>query len=412
LRDAALVKAMRRLGHDVLMIPMYLPLQAERDDHIANAPIFFGGINVYLQQKFGIFRRTPRWLDKLFDRPKLLEWVGRKAHMTGAKELGETTLSMLRGENGRQVKELKRLVEWLSQEENRPDVAVLSNVLLVGLASCIKARLGVPIVCLLQDEDGFLDGLPAPFAEQSWLEVGRRAKDVDGFIAVSKYYANVMRNRLGLRGDKIHVVYTGISLEGFKDLKAETAKPTIGYLSRMCPDKGLDILAEAFIKLKENDKLKELRLRVAGGKSGNDEAFINKVKDRIQKRGFADDVEFLEDFGDKERLEFLKTLSVLSVPEKQPVAYGLYVLEALAAGVPVVQPRSGVFVELLELTEGGILCEPNDVGALASVVERLLVDAEYGRQLGRHGRKVVFEKFNIERNAKEMVGMFEELVRE
>ena len=409
LRDLTLVKAMRGLGHDVLMIPMYLPLQSETDEKVADSPLFFGGVNVYLQQKFEMFRKTPRWVDKMFDRQGLLEWVGKKAHMTSARDLGETTLSMLRGENGRQVKELERLVKWLGQKENKPDVVVLSNALLAGLAKSIKAKLGVAVVCLLQDEDGFLDGLAEPYRERAWEEIRKRAKDVDGFIAVSEYYADVMRERLGIENQKVHVVYTGISLEEYEDLRLAPAAATIGYLSRMCADKGLDVLAEAFIKLKGNEKLRDLRLRIAGGKSGNDKAFINKIKGRIRKCGYEDDVEFLEDFGGKEKVEFLKSLSVLSVPERKAVAYGLYVVEAMAAGVPVIQPKSGMFVELLEMTGGGILYEPGDESALAAALEKVLVDTDYARELGSRGREKVFEMFNIERNAEEMVEVFEKV---
>ncbi len=196
LRDAALVKAVRKLGHDVLMVPLYLPLQADKVEQVSNAPIFFGGVNVYLQQKLSLFRKTPRWIDRWFDSRGLLEWAGRKAGMTNARDLGETTISMLQGEDGRQVKELDRFVDWLVTEQQKPDVVCLSNVLLVGLARRIKERLGVPVVCLLQDEDGFLDGLSSPYAEQAWAVVHERVRDIDAFLAVSKYYGDTMADRL------------------------------------------------------------------------------------------------------------------------------------------------------------------------------------------------------------------------
>ena len=157
LRDAALVKAMRSLGCDILLLPMYLPLQTDKDEQLSSTPIFFGGVNVYLQQKLELFRKTPRWLDKVFDSKRLLEWVGKFASMTSAKELGETTVSMLRGENGRQAKELDRLIEWLGRRENRVDIVVLSNALLAGVARSIKEKLKIPVACLMRDEDGFLD---------------------------------------------------------------------------------------------------------------------------------------------------------------------------------------------------------------------------------------------------------------
>jgi len=412
LRDAALVRAMRELGHDVLMIPMYLPLQADKGERISNAPIFFGGINVYLQQKLPIFRKTPRWIDKLFDRPRLLELVGKKAGMTSAKDLGETTISMLRAEDGRQKKELGRFVTWLKKPENRPDVVCLSNALLAGLAKSIKDSLGVPVLCLLQDEDGFLDGLAEPYIKQAWEILAQRVQDIDSFIAVSRYYADTMRKRLELDADRVHVVYTGIPLEGYEERKAGPKEPAIGYLSRMCPDKGLDTLAEAFIILKQSEGLENIKLIAAGGGTSNDEAFLNKIKQRLEGSGFIEGVEFWPGFERNERLDFFRSVSVLSVPEKRPVAYGLYVLEALAAGVPFVEPASGVFGELLEMTGGGVLYEPGNIQALANALKPLLLDTDYALGLGAKGRCGVVENFDVKQAAKNLVRIYEQVTRQ
>ena len=409
LRDAALVKAIRSRGHDVLMVPLYLPLQVDKSEQISNAPIFFGGINVYLQQKLGFFRKTPRWIDRLFDTPALLRWVGRKAGMTNAKDLGEATISMLRGEHGRQKKELGRLVDWLALQENKTDIVCLSNILLIGLAGNIKERLGVPVVCLLQDEDEFLDSLDSQYAEQAWRIISERVVDVDAFISVSRYYADFMQQKLRLEADSVHVVHVGISLDDYKTSQPRVTVPkvlTIGFLSRVCSDKGLDTLVDAFIMLKKYEKLKNLKLKIAGGKRADDEEFINQIRQKLESFGLIQDVEFLHGFDLTDKLEFLRTLSVLSVPEKQPVAYGLYVLEALAAGVPVVQPASGVFPELLEMTDGGVLFEPNDASALAKALAMLLLDINYSEDIGEKGRKAVFEKFNIEQTAEKIVRIY------
>ncbi|MFB0554778.1 MAG: glycosyltransferase family 4 protein [Phycisphaerae bacterium] len=412
LRDVALVKAMQNLRHDVLMVPMYLPVQFDKNAAVNDTPIFFGGINVYLQQKSAFFQRTPRWFDRLLDSPKLLRWIGRRAGAISARNLGQMTISMLRAEQGRQKKELNRLVEWLDAQDNKPDVVCLSNILLSGLARGIKEKLDVPVVCLLQDEDGFLDGLSSPYSEQAWQILAERVGDVDAFIAVSKYYADVMRQRLELASERIYVVYMGISFDGYELRQAEPEIPTIGYLSRMCPDKGLDTLVDAFIHLKKNEKLKDAILRITGGKRTDDEIFLNRIRKKLSSCGLIDDVEFLPDFDYDTKLAFLRTISVLSVPEKQPVACGLYVLEALAAGVPVVEPSSGVFPELLEMTGGGVLCEPNNAASLATAMEPLLLEPDYARQLGKRGRDAVFEKFNIEQTAEEMVRIYGEITQQ
>jgi glycosyltransferase involved in cell wall biosynthesis len=337
LRDAALVRAMRKLGHDVIMVPLYLPLQADKVEPVSNDPLFFGGVNVYLQQKLSLFRKTPRWIDRWFDSRKLLEWAGRKAGMTSPDDLGQTTLSMLQGEQGRQVKELDRLVDWL-RTLGGCDVVSLSNVLLVGLTGRIKESLDVPVVCWLQDEDGFLDGLTEPYAECAWRIVRERSRDIDGFLAVSKYFGQVMQDRLGIDGTRIETVRMGLDIEGYAPAPTAPPVPTIGYLSRMCPERGLETLVDAFILLKANGRLKSAKLRISGGKSGSDEPFIERLRGKLAAAGVLPDVEFLGAFDGAAKRDFLQSLSVLSVPERQPVAYGLYVLEALASGVPVVEP--------------------------------------------------------------------------
>lgn len=409
-RDIALVTAMQKLEHKIVILPMYLPINTEDKLNVKSSPIFFGGINVYLQQKLPVFRKTPRWFDKIFDNPKLLRWAGRKAGMTSAKDLAETTMSMLRGNHGRQVKELNRLVEWLCLDENRPDIVTLSNVLLIGLAKPIKEKLGVPVLCLLQDEDGFIDGLGSPFAEQSWEIITELAKEIDLFISVSKYYSDVMQEKLSLEREALEVVRLGIAMDGYVHREELPQVPTIGFLSRMCPERGLDTLVDAFIILKKNDKLKNVKLRISGGARTDDTVFINSMKQRLNSAGFINDVEFITDFNKKARLEFLHSLSILSVPEKQPVAYGLYVLEALASGVPVVEPAIGVFPELIEMTRGGVLYKENNAPVLAKAMEPLLLDSEYAQKLGRQGREAVIKTLDVEVNAREMVKIYERII--
>jgi len=412
LRDVTLVREMRKLGHDVIMVPLYLPLQAPGSEPVSNVPIFFGGVNVYLQQKLSLFRKTPRWIDRLFDSRGLLNWAARKVGLTSARDLGMTTISMLQGEQGRQIKELDRLVDWLAAEDNRADAICLSNILLAGLARRIKEELGIPVVCLLQDEHGFLDGLASPYSEQAWQIVAERATDIDVFIAVSKYYAEFMRHRLQLDADRVRVGYVGISLDAYKPRQSEPDVPTIGFLSQTCSEKGLDTLVDAFLTLKKNDKLKGAKLRIAGGHNAGDEAFLKRIRGRLDSPGLSDDVEFLTGFDDNTKRVFLSRLSLLCVPEKQPAACGMYVLEALAAGVPVVQPATGVFPELLEMTAGGLLYDPDDASEPARSLERLLLDPDHAKDLGRRGRETVFEKFNVEQTARDMVRIYEETIKQ
>jgi len=412
LRDSAIVRAMRAAGHDILLVPMYLPIQNAAVDPDAQGPLFFGGVNVYLQQKSRFFRHTPRWIDRWLDSPKLLRRFSSKAGATSPKLLGDMTVSMLKGPTGRQAKEIDRLVHWLSKPDQRPDVVCLSNILLAGLAKPLREKLHRPVVCLLQDEDGFVDGLPEPYRTRSWNLLADRSRDIDGFVAVSEYYGEKMRGRLHLDPDRVEVIYTGIELEGYEPAPEPPAVPTIGFLSRTCEAKGLDILADAFVILRKDHRLKDLRLRIAGGHNVEDEPFLERIKRELACWELEPYVEFVEQFDKETRIEFLQSLTVLTVPEKQPVAYGLYVLEALACGVPAVEPWHGVFGELLEFTGGGVLYQPNNAASLAEALKPLLVEPAKARELGRWGRDAILGRFGIERTVRDLGRFYNDVVLE
>ena len=405
LRDHALVKALRRLGHDALIVPLYLPLVLDDSGGREESPLFFGGINVYLQQKSAFFRHTPRWLDDLLDSPALLRQAGRRAGMTNPRELGEMTLSMIEGEHGRQAKELDKLVAWLV--EQKPDFVCLSNSLLIGLARRVREELRVPIICSLQGEDVFLDTLSEPYRERCWQLVRERAVDVDRFVAPSRYYRALMQERLRLAPEKIVVVYNGIDLEGFAPAGTPPKFPTVGFLARMCPEKGLDTLVEAFIKLAP--RVPHARLKIGGSKTDADRAFVNGLTDRLEHASIANAVKFLPNLTHAEKQQFLRGLTVLSVPTRGGEAFGLFVIESLASGVPVVQPKNGAFPELVELTGGGVLYTEGDADSLADSLERLLLDPAHAAELGRCGREIVNARFASDAMARSFEELFQQL---
>src|SRR5436309_7630508 len=130
MHDNTSAAALTRLGHDVLLVPTYTPIRTDEED-VSQKRVFFGGINVYLQQKLSLFRHTPWFLDRLLDAPRLLRWASRFAVKTQARDLGELTVSVLRGEHGRQRKEVAKLVRWLEREV-RPGLVNLTSALLSG----------------------------------------------------------------------------------------------------------------------------------------------------------------------------------------------------------------------------------------------------------------------------------------
>lgn len=410
LRDGALVRAMRLAGHEVILVPMYLPPELTGPELATEAPIFFGGLNVYLQQTSAVFRHSPRWFDRLLDSRGLLSRLARLAGMTKPQTLAEMTLSMLQGTEGRQVKELDRLLEWLAPLADQTDVICLSNALLAGLAGPIRSRLHRPVLSFLQDEDGFLDGLGDPYIQQAWDLLKQKVRDIDGFITVSDFYAGVMRRRLDLPESKIKTVYMGIDTIGYEPAPNAPDRPTIGFLSRLCQGKGLGILFDAFAILRKDPQLANLRLRLAGGKTREDIPFLDEQMKKLVNAGLDGAVEFLPVFDRSARIAFLRELSALTVPEIRPASYGLYLLEALACGVPVVQPWEGVFGELLDFTGGGVLYQPNEPERLAEAIKPLLLNPAKARELGGWGRETVLNRFNLEQTAAELGNAFVELL--
>ncbi len=392
LRDHALVRGLRAHGHEVLLVPLYLPLVLDSERETEQAPLFFGGINVYLQEKSGLFRHTPRWLDALLDRPGLLRWAARRSGMADAGSVGALTVSMLRGREGHQHKELTRLREWL--HDLQPDVVSISNSMLLGLLDAVPP--GARAIVSLQGEHGFLDGLVEPYRAQAWQLVRERARQAAAVIAPSRYYAGLMGERLALAEERLHVVPNGVELDDLTP--AAPSAPTIGFLSRMCADKGLDTLVDAFCALAP--RFEGLRLRVAGAQIAEDLPFVAAQQAKLAAAGLAGRAELLPNISRAEKAEFLRSLSVLSVPALYGEAFGLYVIEALAAGVPVVQPRHGAFPELVEATGGGLVYDPEE-GPEAALAA-LLSDPERARALGAAGREAVLARHAPEAFARSM----------
>ena len=405
MRDMAMIQSLRGLGADVVMVPMYLPMFTDGVPvEEEAAPVFFGGINVWLQQQVPLFRHTPRWLDRLFDSKWMLRRAARMEGTTSAGELGPMTLSMLEGTGGRQRKEVERLIAWLKEHE-QPDLIHLSNALLIGLAPELKAALNVPVVCSLQDEDWWLDDIQPPYDDRCWNTILERTQFVDRFVAVSHWFAGKMRDRLALTDDQLEVVYAGIDLNGYGTATLDLDPPVLGYLSRMNDELGLGRLIDAFIELKKMPGLSGLKLKATGGAVGADLKCVERQRRKLEKVGWMQDVEFVEEFGREHRLRFLESLSVLCVPVEKGEAFGSYILESMASGVPVVQPNAGAFPELVEATGGGVIYEE-----LTDSLRGLLLDPERLRELGLRGRRAVHESFGIDVMSRNMMDLYRRVI--
>jgi len=408
MRDNALTAALRRLGHDALQIPLYTPLTTDEADNSIDR-VFFGGVNVYLQQKSKLLNHLPKWLDKKIDSPEFLRFATGFGMKTNPADLGDMTVSMLQGEDGKQARELDKLIEWL-KESCRPDVIMLSNALMIGTAHRLRSELNVPIVCTLQGEDYFLDHLPVQNREQAWGLLRSNAEHVDTFIAVSRYYAETMKARLQLPDSKIAAIQNGIDLSGYAPPATLPEKPTIVFLARMAPEKGLQTLVDAFMLLRTKPEHSELRLRIGGSLTANDKDFVSGLQKQLKSSGLLPYVEFLPNLDKNEKIALLQSGTVFSVPATYGESFGLFVLESLACGVPVVQPRHASFPEILVETGGGILCEPNDVTDLANTLESILKNPSEAKRLGDEGRVNVHSKFSVNRMAADVAQHLEHLV--
>ena len=315
---------------------------------------------------------------------------------------------MLHGKDGNQSRELDELLIWLKTQP-KPDIVCLSNSLLLGLTRELRAGLRVPIVCLLQNEAPYIDSMPDGLRDEVWSIMAERAKDIDCFIAPSRYYADRMIECLGVPADRMRVIYNGINLEGYEPADYISNPPVLGFFSRMCRDKGLDAVVDAFITLKKSNRIPNLKLRIGGGCGPGDEPFVNKLRDRLHAKALLGDVDFHQNLSRLEKQEFLRSLSVLTVPAQFGESFGFYVIEAMASGVPVVQPHCASFPELIEVTGGGITYEPTDRKTLTVTLEKFLCDLGKARKLGQVGREAVREKFSIDTMAQKVASLFEEI---
>jgi glycosyltransferase involved in cell wall biosynthesis len=407
MHDNTLVAALLAQGHDALLIPTYTPIRTDELD-VSHKRIFFGGINVYLQQKLSLFRHTPWLLDRFLDFPELLRWVSRFAVKTQAEDLGALTISVLKGEHGHQRKEVAKLVHWLAREV-RPHIVNLTNVLLSGMVHEIKRRLQVPVLGTLQGDDIYLEALPEKYRRPALDLIRDHCREMDGFIATSVYYADFMAGYLDIPRGRIHVVYPGLNLKGHGGPRAAANGPpyTIGYFARICPEKGLHVLAEAFRILRQTPGTPPCRLRVSGWLGENHRAYFDEIQGRVMHWGLGDSFEHRAAPDHDTKVRFLQELDVLSVPTTYREPKGLYVLEALANGVPVVQPRHGSFPELIEATGGGLLANPDDPEDLARNLRRLLDDASHREELGRKGKEAVHRRFTADAMARTTLAVYE-----
>jgi glycosyltransferase involved in cell wall biosynthesis len=412
MHDNALAAALKAAGEDVSLFPLYTPMRLD-EENVGEARIFYGGIKAYLLQKY------PR---PFFGRDLLFRIAGSQALLrlmprfdigsaVDPKANAEMTISMLKGEDGNQRELLQELVHWI-QSTCQPDIIHITNTLLIGVAREFKRSLQVPITCGLHGEDIFLEGMPEPYQTEALGLIRERASHVDRFLAISSYYAEMFSNWVGLDRSKVDVVWPGIALKDYRDLPAEPSGPrplTIGFLARFVPEKGLHLLVDAFIRLVHSNEFPGLRLIAGGYLSRAYDTYINGIRKTIKDNGLEDRIKLLGTLERAEKLNFFRQIDVFSVPAGYREPKGISILEALASGVPVVQPEHGAYPEWVHATQGGLLHRPHDSADLAEKLAILLRDADLRKQMGAQARQAAWEKFSSERMAAATLEVFQRL---
>ena len=408
LRDQTLASALGKAGHEIVLMPVYTPTRTDEGTHDPER-VFLGGINMFLQEHFVLFRKIPKRFDRILDAPPLLRLATRRGVSVNPARLGHMTVSMLQGMNGPMHKEVNELVTFLG-DVVRPEIVSLPNSLLISLAPAIKAALEVPICCTLQGEDVFLEGLGEPYRSDSLNLIRAHAASVDQFVAVSQFGAGEMAAFLGLDRDRIKVVPLGVQCRGHEAGTASVEPFTIGYLARVAPEKGLHVLCEAYRLLRSQSDLPPSRLWVAGYLSPEHRSYLAGVQKSIAAWGLAEEFRYVGEVDRAAKLKFLRGLSVFCVPATKADQKGLFLLEAMASGVPVIQPRRGAFIEIVEATGGGVLVEPDDPDALARAILDLWQNAERRKGLGAAAYAGVREHYSAAHMLEATLNVYRALV--
>lgn len=405
-RDMLYVRAIRKVpGVTANAIPLYLPPDAPEDKAAVDSNVFFGAISLYLREKVRFLRNMPSFLDKIFDSAPMLKLAASRAGSTRSEGMEDLTLDMIKGDIKFREKEMDRLVSYLVKT-GKPDIIQLSNALIIGLAYQLKERLDVKVICSLQNEDDWINDMAEPYQSRAWEMIAEEAVNIDAFVSPSQYYKDFFIEKTGIPGEKIELIPSGFEPSPLVERVAEERAPAIGFFSRVNMHNGFDKLADAFIKLKSGNEFPDLTLHVCGGFTGDDKPFISEQIQKVKSHGFKSSVKIYPEFSGNAKQVFFSNIDVMSVPVRKYDGFGLYILEANANEVPVVQPATGSFPEIVKMTGGGIVYSPDDVDELSSSISKLLHNRELREKMGKQGNKLVREEFTTEKMAERLSALY------
>ena len=409
-RDRLYASSIRELGdNEVTAVPLYLPPLGEDFGEEFENPVFFGAVSMFLRERVKMFEHLPSFMDKIFDAPPFLRFAAKKAGTTRTEGFEETTLNMIRGNDPSRIKEISRLSKHLS-ENGKPDIIHLSNALIMGLARQLKDVLGSKVICSLQNEDDWIDEMVEPYRTQAWKLIGEESVNIDKFISPSKYFKELVVEKTGINPDQIEVVPSGLEENGFQNLTKTGKTPAIGFYSRLSYPNGLDKLVDAYILIMKEGEIPDMQLHICGGYTADNKHFIKEQLHKIKRNDLDHLVKLYSAFHGKQKEEFFSSIDIMSVPVRKADASGLYILTANSAGVPVVQPATGAFPEIIEMSGGGITYSPDTVEQLAKSLTDLIKDKEQLLSLGKNGRERVPELLSTRKMAEGIMKVYKNVL--
>jgi len=371
-RDRMFVTIMKNNpGTDVIAIPLYLMPNRDNFGDGFEEEVFFGAISLYFKEHVPMLRNMPSFLEKMLDSKPMLRFASRMSGSTTPEGLEKTTIDMITGDGPALLKETVKLMDFLSKD-GKPDIIHLSNALLTGLAYNLRRISDIPIVCSLQNEDDWVNEMKEPYRSEAWRLIGKSAEVIEKFVSSSEYYKQFIVSKTGINPEKIEVVHPVDKPEFRVAGRSEDEKPSIGYFSRLSVANGLDKMIGAFLVMK--NKMPELQLHLCGGYTASDKSFIKKQIARIHDAGHEKSLHLHNSFTGSEKQKFFSSIDLLSVPVRKPDAWGQYLIEAISAGVPVVQPATGAAPEIIAMTGGGITYSDDTETGLAEAMMQLLAD--------------------------------------
>lgn len=422
MRDNALAAELIRQGHDVMLLPFYTPTLTDEANVSRQDQVFFGGISVYLEQHMPWFRRGT-FLDRLLDAPAVIRAFTSGSIAVDPKHLGALTVSTLRGSDGHQRKEIDKLIEFVTSEPV-PDVVNVPYTLLINLVKPLKQALGCPVVVTLQGEDLFLEALPEPFKTEALELVRAQIQHVDLFIAVSEYYARFMRDYLRIPESKLRVAGLGVNVRDLTNkwdvtpndsnatLGVTSQQFTIGYFARVAPEKGLHNLAEAYRILRTERGMPPSRLLVGGYLPPEHKPYLEQIIADLTSAGLADEFVYRGTVERARKVQFFHDIDLLSVPTPYHEPKGLFVLEAMACGVPVVQPNHGAYPEVIARTGGGALSATDAGRDVANAIEPLWKDPARRREMGQRGAEGVRNHYTVQHMAEAVLHAYRDATQQ